>query len=172
MAATDGQITVAAARWADEGSYLREFVSKHRLPAVVKIIKGQYGGLGVPTLPSPGLQSTALLVSAGKRQKIVAQAVKIKEGRRLVCVGPRLVIPETYSGYFELLSEEGRAVRCIESVSELARRRPEEGCLVRETIRGVQAKTDIDGTLSPEGARTIPAGESLFLFSPYYISLH
>lgn len=161
MAATDGQITVAAARWADEGSYLREFVTKHRLPAVVKIIKGQYGGLGVPTLPSPGLQSTALLVSAGKRHKIVAQAVKIKEGRRLVCVGPRLAIPDSYPGYFELLSEEGRAVRCIESVAELSRRRPEEGCLVRETIRGVQAKTDPDGTVVPEGARTIPAGEIL-----------
>ncbi|XP_066249202.1 uncharacterized protein sano [Euwallacea similis] len=161
MAATDAQITVAAARWADEGSYLREFVAKHHLPAVVKIIKGQYGGLGVPTLPSPGLQSTALLVSVGKRQKIIAQAVKIKEGRRLVCVGPRLVIPESYPGYFELLSEEGRAVRCIESVAELARRKPEEGCLVRETIRGVQAKTEPDGTVTPEGARTIPAGEIL-----------
>lgn len=161
MAATDAQITVAAARWADEGSYLREFVSKHRLPAVVKIIKGQYGGLGVPTLPSPGLQSTALLVSAGKRHKIVAQAVKIKEGRRMICVGPRLAIPETYSGFFELLSEEGRAVRCIESVAELARRRPEEGCLVRETIRGVQAKTETNGTVIPEGARTLTPGEIL-----------
>ncbi|XP_060523642.1 uncharacterized protein LOC132700383 [Cylas formicarius] len=161
MAATDGQITVAAARWADEGNYLREYVTKYQLPAVVKIIKGQYGGLGVPTLPSPGLHSTAMLVSAGRRQKIIAQAVKIKEGRRLVCVGPRLTIPESYSGYFELLSEEGRAVRCIESVAELARRKPEEGCLVRETIRGVQAKTELDGSVVPEGARTIPAGEIL-----------
>ncbi|KAJ8935410.1 hypothetical protein NQ314_012829 [Rhamnusium bicolor] len=172
MAATDGQITVAAARWAEEGSYLREFISKHRMPAVVKIIKGQYGGLGVPTLPSPGLQSTALLVSAGKRQKIIAQAVKIKEGRRLVCVGPRLVIPDTYTGYFELLSEEGRAVRCIESVSELARRRPEEGCLVRETVRGVQAKTETDGTshckytceiLVPTGDAILPGSKGRYL---------
>lgn len=71
------------------------------------------------------------------------------------------MIPDSYSGYFELLSEEGRAVRCIESVAELARRKPEEGCLVRETIRGVQAKTESDGTVTPEGARTIPAGEIL-----------
>ncbi|XP_018331873.1 uncharacterized protein LOC108741540 [Agrilus planipennis] len=161
MAATDAQITVAAARWADEGSYLHEFVSKHRLPAVVKIIKGQYGSLGVPTLPSPGLQSTALLVSAGKRQKIVAQAVKFKEGRKIVYIGPRLAIPDTYAGFFEILSEEGRSVRCIESVAELVRRRPEEGCLVRETIRGVQAKVDVDGTVTPEGARTLPPGEIL-----------
>lgn len=161
MAATDGQIVVAAARWAEEGSYLREFVSKHRLPAVVKIIKGQYGGLGVPTLPSPGLQSCALLVSAGTRHKIVAQAVKIKEGRRIIAIGPRLAIPDTYTGYFELLSEEGRAVRCMESVAELARRRPEEGCLVREAVRAVAARVDPDGNVSTEGARTIPAGEIL-----------
>ncbi|XP_013147052.1 PREDICTED: uncharacterized protein LOC106109941 [Papilio polytes] len=128
MAATDGQVVVAASRWADEGHYLREFVVKNRLPNVAKIIKGQYGGIGVPTLPSPGLQSMALLVSAGKRKKIIAQAIKLKEGRRMVSVGPRLAIPETYKGYFELLSEEGRAVRCIESVSELARRKLEDGC--------------------------------------------
>lgn len=161
MAATDGQIVVAAARWSEEGSYLREFVNKHRLPAVVKIIKGSYGGLGVPTLPNPSLQSTALLVSAGRRHKIVAQAVKIKEGRRLVVVGPRLAIPDTYAGYFELLSEEGRAVRCMESVAELARRRPEEGCLVREPVRGVAARLDPNGIITPDGSRTIPAGEIL-----------
>lgn len=162
MAATDGQIVVAAARWADEGLYLREFVAKQRLPAVVKIIKGQYGGLGVPTLPSPGLQSTALLVSAGRRHKIVAQSVKMKEGRRVVGVGPRIAIPDTYAGYFELLSEEGRAVRCIESVLELARRRVESGCLVREQIRAISARVEVDGSLSAEGARTVAVGETLF----------
>ncbi|KAJ4430315.1 uncharacterized protein sano [Periplaneta americana] len=161
MAATDGQIVVAAARWADEGHYLREFVAKHKLPAVVKIIKGQYGGLGVPTLPSPGLQSTALLVSAGRRHKIAAQAVKLKEGRRVAAVGPRLAIPDTYPGYFELLSEEGRAVRCIESVAELARRRLEAGCLVRDPLRVIVARCDEDGGVTADGARTVAAGETL-----------
>ncbi|XP_054278008.1 uncharacterized protein LOC128996627 [Macrosteles quadrilineatus] len=162
MAATDGQILVAAARWAEEGHYLREFVAKHRLPAVVKIIKGQYGGLGVPTLPNPGLQSSALLVSAGRRHKIVAQAIKMKEGRRVVGVGPRIAIPDTYQGYFELLSEEGRAVRCIESVLELARRRVEAGCLVREPIRAISARVESDGSVTADGARTVPIGETLF----------
>lgn len=161
MAATDGQIVVAAARWADEGQYLRELVSKQRLPAVVKIIKGQYGGLGVPTLPAPGLQSAALLVSAGRRQKIAAQSVKLKEGRRLTPVGPRLAIPDTYPGYFELLSEEGRAVRCIEGAAELARRH--STCIVREPLRGVCARVDPDSgsVVAAEGARTIAAGETL-----------
>ncbi|OWR48001.1 hypothetical protein KGM_206580 [Danaus plexippus plexippus] len=159
MAATDGQVVVAASRWSDEGHYLKEFVVKNRLPNVAKIIKGQYGGLGVPTLPSPGLQSTALLVSAGKKKKIIAQAIKLKEGRRMVSVGPRIAIPETYKGYFELLSEEGRAVRCMESVSEIARRKLEDGCLVREPIRIICAKTDLNGDITADGSRTLPAGE-------------
>ncbi|XP_012223607.1 GRB2-associated and regulator of MAPK protein 1 [Linepithema humile] len=162
MAATDGQIVVAAARWAEEATYLREFVSKYRLPAVIKITKGQYGGLGVPTLPAPSLQSTALLISAGRRRKIVAQAVKIKEGRRVVGVGPRLAIPDSYAGYFEILSEEGRAVRGIESVSELSRRCPDEGALVRETVRGIACRVDDEsGIVVPEGTRTLAAGETI-----------
>ncbi|XP_026316134.1 uncharacterized protein LOC113227427 isoform X2 [Hyposmocoma kahamanoa] len=159
MAATDGQVVVAASRWCDEGQYLREFASKNRLPTVAKIIKGQYGGLGVPTLPSPGLQSSALLISAGKRKKIIAQAIKLKEGRRMVSVGPRIAIPDSYKGYFELLSEEGRAVRCIESVSELARRKLEDGCLVRESMRVICAKLDLDGNITADGARNLAAGE-------------
>ncbi|KAK0080809.1 hypothetical protein PV325_013292 [Microctonus aethiopoides] len=161
MAATDGQIVVAAARWADESTYLREFVSKHRLPAVIKITKGQYGGFGVPTLPAPSLQSTALLVSAGRRRKIVAQAVKIKEGRRVVGVGPRLAIPDSYSGYFEILSEEGRAVRGIESVNELSRRCPDVGALVRETIRGIACKVEDTGNVIADGSRTLAGGETI-----------
>lgn len=164
MAATDGQIVVAAARWAEEATYLREFVSKYRLPAVIKITKGQYGGLGVPTLPAPSLQSTALLISAGRRRKIVAQAVKIKEGRRVVGVGPRLAIPDSYAGYFEILSEEGRAVRGIESVNELSRRCPEEGALVRETVRSIACRVDDEsGIVVPEGTRTLAAGETIVI---------
>lgn len=163
MAATDGQILVAAARWSEEGHYLRECVTKHKLPTVVKIIKGQYGGLGVPSLPCPGLQTTALVVSAGRRRKIVAQAVKLKEGRRVIGVGPRLAIPDTYEGFFEILSEEGRAVRCMETVVELARRRPEAGCLVREPVRAIVARYEENGSITADGARTIAVGEILLI---------
>uniref|UniRef100_A0A8D8LU58 CABIT domain-containing protein n=1 Tax=Cacopsylla melanoneura TaxID=428564 RepID=A0A8D8LU58_9HEMI len=159
--ATDGQILLATAKWSDEGQYLREFLSKNSLPTVVKIIKGQYGNLGVPTLPSPGLQSTVLLVSAGKRQKIIAQAVKLKEGRRFVAVGSRIDIPENYPGYFELLSEEGKSMRCCETVLEISRRKTEAGCLVREAIKGIVAKYDEEGGLQSDGARIVNIGEVL-----------
>lgn len=48
--------------------------------------------------------------------------------------GPKVLIPETYPGFFELLSEDGRSTRCIENVLELSRRRNLR-VLVRETIR-------------------------------------
>lgn len=162
MAATDAQVVAAAARWTEEGHYLREFVAKHRLPAVVKIIKGQYGGLGVPSLPNPCLQSTVLLTSVGRRRKILAQAIKIKEGRRIVGVGPKFIIPDTYQGYFELLSEDGRTMRCLETVAELAYRKSESGCLVRDSIRAIVGRYDDDGNLVADGARIVNVGETLF----------
>ncbi|XP_073993879.1 CABIT domain-containing protein serrano [Rhodnius prolixus] len=160
--ASDGQVVAAAARWSDEHSYLWQLVQKTSLPAIVKVVKGQYSVLGVPSLPSPGLQTTALLVSHGPRRAIIAQPVKIKEGRRVVAVGPRIVIPESYPGYFELLSEEGRGMRAMESVSEVGRRKPECLCLVRQPIRALAARADNDGTIHSAGPRLIHPGETIF----------
>lgn len=48
--------------------------------------------------------------------------------------GPKVLIPETYPGYFELLSEDGRSTRCIDNVLDLSRK-PNLRVLVRETFR-------------------------------------
>lgn len=62
--------------------------------------------------------------------------------------GPKLLIPETYPGYFELLSEDGRSTRCIESVLDLSRK-PNLCVLVREALRCNQLN------------KTIPVGDIL-----------
>lgn len=59
-----------------------------------------------------------------------------------------MLIPETYSGYFELLSEDGRSTRCIETVLDLSKRRNFR-VLVRETFR------------CNHSSKTIHAGEIL-----------
>lgn len=51
-----------------------------------------------------------------------------------IVLGPKVLIPETYPGFFELLSEDGRSTRCIESVLDLSRK-PNLRVLVRETFR-------------------------------------
>jgi hypothetical protein len=72
--------------FANKSSFIRDF-SKIDMPVVAKIIKGQHLNLGVPTLSNPNLQSTALFLNAGKKFQIIAQPIKIKEGRKTTNVG-------------------------------------------------------------------------------------
>lgn len=62
--------------------------------------------------------------------------------------GSKVLIPETYPGYFELLSEDGRSTRCIENVFDLSRKLNLR-VLVRETFRNNHM------------SRTVHAGEIL-----------
>lgn len=71
--------------------FSRDFC-KTELPAIAKIVKGQHSILGVPTLSNPSLQSTALFLYAGKRYQILAQPIKIKEGRKHSNVGELTII--------------------------------------------------------------------------------
>lgn len=159
MAAPDGQVVCATARWAPGGRPLGEVVRGGApLPAVLRIVRGSCGGLGVPSLPHPSLQPTVMLVSAGRRRQIIAQAVKLRPGRGPVAVGPRLSIPETYAGWFELLSEEGRAGRCVESVAELSRRPCP--CLVREPLRAILAKEAVKGDSDEASGSAVQAADS------------
>ena len=107
------------------------------MPMVAKITKGQHSGvLGVPSLSSPNLCNTALFLNAGKNFQIVAQPIKMKEGKKSSSVGSKIIlIPDSYNGFFELLSEEGRSTKPFESVLELSRRRNiHEKVIVRETF--------------------------------------
>lgn len=124
------------------------------MPVVAKIVKGQHLNLGVPSLSNPNLQSTALFLNAGKKYQIIAQPIKIKEGRKttnvgelepelkshhkcwhsvILLLGSKILIPDTYAGFFELLSEDGKATRSFENVLELSRRRNIR-VLVRESF--------------------------------------
>ncbi|XP_064095413.1 uncharacterized protein LOC135207521 [Macrobrachium nipponense] len=161
MSSSDVGAVVGAVQWGEEGSYVKEVAARGPLPQLAKVIKGQYLGVGVPSLANPGLASTLLLLSAGCGLRIAAQCVKFKEGRRVVPVGPKLTIPETFDGYFEILSEDGRAVRCIESVSELAKRFP-DSVLVRENIKAYVSRSDDVDTIT-EKSRAVQAGETLVL---------
>ncbi|GFV81351.1 GRB2-associated and regulator of MAPK protein 1 [Trichonephila clavipes] len=168
MNGTAASAYLAAVKWDDEDFYLQEFAQKFALPQVARITKGQYMNLGVPSLSNPSLNQTVLFTETGKRIKVAAQCVKFKDGSRVVPVGTKLSIPDNYEGWFEILSEDGRAVRCIESVAELLKRFPET-CLVRENIKAYLAKTD-DAEVISEKTRTINAGETLILLSEVHVT--
>lgn len=107
------------------------------------------------------MSSNVLLTSAGKRSHVIAQCVKFKDGKKAVPVGPKLAIPETYEGFFEILSEDGKCVKCMETVSELARRFP-DSVLVRENVKAFVSKSDDIETIQDK-SRLIQCGETLIL---------
>ena len=98
-----------------------------------------------------------LLVNLGKRRRLLAQCVKFKEGsRKVAAVGQKISIPADYDGYFEILSEDGRSVRCIESVAELSRRFP-DSVLVQESMRAdVDALNEAAGGTRTRRPRAAP----------------
>lgn len=80
----------------------RDF-SKTELPAIAKIVKGQHQNLGVPTLSNPSLQSTALFLNAGKKYQILAQPIKIKEGRKPTSVGELKMFNQKFDDELNLI---------------------------------------------------------------------
>ena len=167
MTITDASSTLASVTWSEEQLYLKEFIHRFPLPAIVRVIKGQYCNVGVsggPLSGSANLQSTLLLVGLGKKRRILAQNVKFKDSRKVVALGPKLAIPCGYEGYFEILSEDGRAVKCIESVVELTRRFP-DSVLVRDNFRAFVSKSDDLNAITDDlkQARIVEAGETLIL---------
>ncbi|KFM78072.1 Protein FAM59A, partial [Stegodyphus mimosarum] len=159
---------LADVKWEDEEYYLQDFAQKFSLPQVAKVTKGQYLSLGVPSLSCSSLNQIVLLAQTGKQIKVAAQCVKFKDGNRVIPIGTKLAIPDTYDGWFEILSEDGRAVRSIESVAELLKRFPET-CLVRENIKAHLAKTD-DAEIMSDKTRIVNSGETLVLVSEVYVT--
>lgn len=157
----DANSLVSSASWSEESLYLKEFIHKTKLPRLVRIVKGQYLSLGVPSLSNPSPHQTVLLVNLGKRKRLLAHCVKFKDNRKISTVGQKLAIPATYDGFFEILSEDGRSVKCIESVAELCKRFP-DSVLVRENIRAFVSKSDDVDTIKDK-SRVIAEGESLIL---------
>jgi hypothetical protein len=161
MTVFDMTTMLSSVTWSDEQLYLKEFVHKHELPYIVRVVKGQYLNLGVPSLSNPSLHSTLLVVGLGKKKRIIGQCVKFKDNHKVVAVGPKLAVPAGFDGFFEILSEDGRSVKCIESVSELVRRFP-DSVLVRENVKAFVSKSDDVQTIQ-EKSRTVETGETLIL---------
>lgn len=160
MSGSDASVYLSAVRWDDTGVPLQEFLQKFPEPQVARVVRGQHRHVGVPSLSSPGLSSVVFLSPLGARLRISAQCVKFKENRqRVVALGPRLAIPEGYRGWFEILSEDGRASRCFESVAELMRRSPDT-CLVREPVKAHLAHQDNPEQVTDK-TRTLQVGETL-----------
>jgi len=100
------------------------------------------------------------------------EAVKLQpNGRHVVSTGQNYSMPLAYGGWFEVLSEDGKAVEPVSTVAELAALWPVE-CVVREPVRAIVCSgskhdnPDQLGTTRLDQTRTLTAGEFSLATSP------
>uniref|UniRef100_A0A915ILC5 CABIT domain-containing protein n=1 Tax=Romanomermis culicivorax TaxID=13658 RepID=A0A915ILC5_ROMCU len=119
---------IRKATWSLDTHFLSDFVRSHKLPVLAKVTKGQYLNLGVP---SANLNPYVLIYSNRKNvQKLIGRLVKYKDGKIAAILDQRVQFSREFSGYFEILSEDGRPTRGLESVQELRDFFP-DACIVR-----------------------------------------
>ena len=97
------------------------------------------------------------------------ETVKLQpNGRHVVSTGHNYSMPLTYGGWFEVLSEDGKAIQPMTTVAELVDLWPAE-CVVREAVRAIVcggAKHDSPehlGITRLDQTRTVRVGELLAL---------
>ncbi|XP_014666434.1 PREDICTED: uncharacterized protein LOC106808293 [Priapulus caudatus] len=154
----------AAVKWSEESIYLKDFVRVYQLPQLARVSKGQYSCIGVPgIITDVNLAQNIFLHSSYKMVKVLAQCIKIKDSSRkshVSVVGPKVSIPASYKGWFEVLSEEGKAVRPLESVVELVAKSP-DSFLVRDSVKVFLGNPE--GEMTPDRSRIVQSGEVLSL---------
>lgn len=165
---------LAAVKWAEESHSPLDFVKSTQLPQLGKVIKGQLerAQIGVPSPTHPTLNQTIFWLKVTKKINVLCQCVKFKEKdkisssiQRSLTVGPHFFISQDVDAWFEIISEDGRSCRSIQSVSELVKRFP-HSVLVREAIKVHCAKHNGTGdALVSEKSRLLQPGDVLQLDS-------
>ena len=169
MAASYEPINVAFLNWQNRAVNLRDFAKYYGVPNVAKVVEGQYKDIGST---ASGKNAQLYIHSIDRSEKVLAEGVKVKEGRGKASTssrGQKYSLPITYEGWFELLSQDGKAVKAISSVSELTKLFPAK-CIVREKISVFQAGENGE-TLSREKMRILVGGEELYLIGETWITM-
>lgn len=155
MMSSDSKITDVV-QWTDQAVQLKDFVGKFPVPNVVKVTKGQYRNIGF----AKSVHNHLYLFSVSTGKKILAESVKLKEGKRAVLSEQKYAIPLSYQGWFEVLSEDGKAVKAIENIKELGTTyhfSKNNKYLVRENIKALLQGEN--GELATDKHRVIYLGE-------------
>lgn len=168
MATTKAGPHLAQPIWDTDPVDLKDFLMKNEVPTVARVVKGQFLNIGTSKFnPLKKLHQDVLVHSIKTGLKILAHSVLRVEGRdgrttRLINLEQRLSIPSTYKGWFELLSEDGRAIRPIETVHQLSKMYPEVSqVLVRQNVKAYLLNDE--GKLVFDKTKVVLAGEQLKL---------
>lgn len=156
---------LAAVKWDEEAFEPTEFVQIHSLPQVAKSIKCRSNSSSSKKhhhheeCPSVPLNQPILWLNVIRSTRIVAQPVKFRHNLPPVPCGSKVSLDHNFPGWFEILSEDGCTSKCMESVLEVAKRKPER-FLLRQKVKCFL--TSNPESLSPV---LLPSGEILTFVS-------
>ena len=93
-----------------------------KFPLLVKVVKGSYGVVKENNSSSLAKNSiyNLLIYKKCKFINVLCQSIKYNSDKKPVPYGNKLSIPITYSGWFEVLSEDGKSIKLLNSVKEVA----------------------------------------------------
>lgn len=166
MASPKSQTTIQPT-WDTEPIVLKDFLMVKDVPHIARVVKGQFMNIGTSKFnPLKKLHQDILVHSIKTGLKVLGHSVMrvdSRDGRthRLVSLEQRLSIPVTYKGWFELLSEDGRSIRPIETVLQLAKLFPKvNSVLVRQNVKACLLN---ESDAVCDKSRVVTAGEQLTL---------
>ncbi|KAK2187077.1 hypothetical protein NP493_178g03064 [Ridgeia piscesae] len=153
----NGQPLMSVVEWDTQSVQLRDFADRCSVPNVVRVTKGQYRNIGA----AKSQHGSLYVHSVQDTRSVVAECIKVREGKRANATSnQKYAVPMSYQGWFEVLSEDGKAIKPIPSVQDLYRVFP-HSCLIRENIKAYITKDN--GQLTLDRVRTVLTGEVLRL---------
>ena len=145
---------LAAVKWDEEAYEPREFIQVHSLPQVAKSIKCRSVLKKYPeeSLAVP-MNQPILWLNVTRSTRIVAQPVKFRNNLPPVSCGGKISLDHNFPGWFEILSEDGCTSKCMETIGEVAKKKPET-FLIRQKVKCILAA-------NPEMSVLLQVGEIL-----------
>ncbi|XP_015923756.1 uncharacterized protein [Parasteatoda tepidariorum] len=138
-----------------------EFLRKYGLPQIVRIFENNK----VQGPARVDLDKPLLLYKAYVCQQVHARSIDRDKNGGITCVGPPLVLPDTYTGWLAVITEEGHTAGYFNSVCEIATAQVPY-FLSRDQTQGYKESTDPKGNLKYVKAK-VRAGEVLQFLGAY-----
>lgn len=148
---------LAAVKWDEEAFEPRNFIRIHTLPQVAKSIKCRSSKKHHEAECAIPLNQPILWLNVTRFTRIIAQPVKFRNSLPSVPCGSKISLDHNFAGWFEILSEDGCTSRCMDSVAEVAKRKPEK-FLIRQKVKCILAS-------NPETSVLLQIGEILTFVS-------
>lgn len=126
---------IGQAKWSERVFTLKEIIdAQHpklhqsfaesdalKLPLIAKVVKGSYGVIkekSATSILSKSSVHNLCLYQKCKFTNVLCQSIRYKD-KKSVLYGNKISIPLTYTGWFEVLSEDGKSVKPLYSIKEV-----------------------------------------------------